>query len=64
MPRKKDAPAAEMIWKLRAKLCLAQEQFVAKVGVTWSTVNRWENGRGKPSPLALCRVEEIRTEVS
>ncbi len=64
MPRKKDAPVAEMIRKLRAKLELTQEQFAAKVGVTWSTVNRWENGRGKPSPLALRRIEELRAEVS
>ena len=50
---------AEMIRKLRAKLGLTQEQFAAKVGVTWSTVNRWENGRGKPSPLAMRRIEEL-----
>lgn len=64
MPRKKDVPVAEMIRKLRAKLELTQEQFAAKVGVTWSTVNRWENGRGKPSPLALRRIKEMRAEIS
>ena len=60
MPRKKDNPVAEMIRKLRAKLGLTQEQFAAKVGVTWSTVNRWENGRGSPSPLAMRRIEELQ----
>lgn len=59
MPRKKDNAVAEMIRKLRAKLGLTQEQFAAKVGVTWSTVNRWENGRGHPSPLAMQRLEEL-----
>lgn len=40
-----------------------EEQFAAKVGVTFSTVNRWENGRGRPSPLAMRRIEELRSEV-
>ncbi len=59
MPKDRSNAVAEMIRKLRAKLGLTQEQFAAKVGVTWSTVNRWENGRGKPSPLALSRIEEL-----
>lgn len=49
---------AEMIKDLRAKLGLTQEQFAAKIGVTFSTVNRWENGRGTPSPLAMRRIGE------
>ena len=60
MPRKMDSPVADMIRKLRDKLSLTQEQFAAKVGVTWSTVNRWENGRGKPWPLAMRRIEELQ----
>jgi len=63
MPRKKDNAVAEMMRKLRARLELTQEQFAAKVGVTWSTVNRWENGRGKPSPLALRRIEELQEKL-
>lgn len=43
---------------------LTQEQFAAKVGVTFSTVNRWENGKGTPSPLALRRIEELSEEVA
>jgi putative transcriptional regulator len=31
---------------------VSQEHLAQRVGVSWSTVNRWENGRGKPSPLA------------
>jgi transcriptional regulator with XRE-family HTH domain len=53
-----------MIWQkkireLRTKIGLTQEQFAAKVGVTFSTVNRWENGRGTPSPLAKRWIEEL-----
>ena len=58
--KRKDIPG--MIRNLRAAMGLTQEQFAAKVGVTFSTVNRWENGRGKPSPLALRRIQEMWTE--
>ena len=47
----------------RAKLGLTQEQFAARVGVTWSTVSRWENGRGQPSPLAMGRIAELQREL-
>lgn len=55
---------ARKIGKLRSKLGLTQEQFAAKVGVTFSTVNRWESGKSKPSPLAMRQIEELleRTE--
>ena len=52
----------KIIRDLRTKWGLSQEQFAAKVGVTFSTVNRWENGRGTPSPLAMRRIEELRDE--
>lgn len=38
---------------------LTKEQLAAKVGVTFSTVNRWESGKSRPSPLALRRIEEL-----
>ena len=50
---------AKKIKELRLKLGLTQEQFAAKVGVTFSTVNRWENGRGTPSPLARKQIEAL-----
>lgn len=50
---------AQMIRELRQQLRLTQEQFAAKVGVTFSTVNRWENGKSAPSPLAAKRIEEL-----
>lgn len=59
MAKQNKKAVAKMIRELRAKLGLTQEQFAAKVGVTWSTVNRWENSRGKPSPLAMSRITEL-----
>lgn len=49
----------ETVKSLRTVLNLTQEQFAAKLGVTVSTVNRWENGKGKPSPLARLRIQEF-----
>lgn len=49
----------ETVKSLRVSLNLTQEQFAAKLGVTVSTVNRWEKGKGKPSPLARIRIHEL-----
>jgi putative transcriptional regulator len=53
---------SEIIRQRRIALGLTQEQFAAKVGVTFSTVNRWENNKVKPSPLALKRIKELQNE--
>ena len=53
---------ADMPWlirELRQRTGLTQEKFAAKLGVTFPTINRWENGRAKPSPLAMQRIEEL-----
>lgn len=47
----------KLIRELRFLNGLTQEQFAAKLGVTYSTINRWENGRAKPSPLAIEKIE-------
>ncbi len=44
---------------LRAQLGLTQEQFAHEVGVTFSTVNQWENGRRRPQPFLLKRLIEM-----
>lgn len=47
----------KLIRELRLENGLTQEQFASEFGVTYSTVNRWENGRSKPSPLAMQKLE-------
>jgi len=59
MPKIEDNELARKIRELRSKLGLTQEQFAAKVGVTFSTVNRWESGKSKPSPLAMRQINEL-----
>ena len=48
-----------LVRSLRDRLNLSQERFAAKLGVTFSSVNRWENGRARPSPLAMKQIEEL-----
>jgi putative transcriptional regulator len=50
---------APLIRELRARLGLTQEKFAARLGVTLPTINRWENGRAKPSPLAIQTLREL-----
>ncbi len=51
---------SKIVKELRAGLGLTQEQFAAKVGVTVTTVNRWENDKGKPYPLAMRQLERLQ----
>jgi superfamily II DNA or RNA helicase/DNA-binding transcriptional regulator YiaG len=45
-----DYPAR--IKQFRARLGLTQTELAARLGVAFATVNRWENGQTKPSPLS------------
>ena len=57
----KNDEVPKIVRELRMKMALTQEQFAAEVGVTFATVNRWESGKAKPSPLAARRIRELRT---
>lgn len=52
-----------LVRELRKRTGLTQEKFAAILGVTLPTINRWENGRVKPSPLALQRIEDLLREL-
>lgn len=54
----------KMIREVRTTLGLTQEHFAAKIGVTVTTVNRWENDRGKPYPLTMLRIERLRQKIN
>lgn len=55
--------ASKLIRELRLLTGLTQEQFAAQLGVTYPTINRWENGRVTPSPLALKQIEGMLREL-
>jgi superfamily II DNA or RNA helicase len=48
---------AQRIKKLRGRLGLTQTQLAEKLGVSFASVNRWENGQSRPSRLAWQRLE-------
>ena len=50
---------AEKVKFAREKLNLSQERFAAKLGVSFSTINRWEKGHFMPSYLAQAQFENF-----
>jgi DNA-binding transcriptional regulator YiaG len=44
---------------IRTRLGLTQASFAKKLGVSYVTVNRWENGHVKPSRLAIEKLEKL-----
>ena len=50
-----------LIRQLRQEMGLTQEEFASDCGVVFSTVNRWEKGRVRPSPMAL-RLIQVKLE--
>jgi len=51
-----------LIKRLRERMTLTQEQFAQKLGVSFSTVNQWENGHRRPQPYLLRRLQEMDAE--
>lgn len=47
-----------VVRNLRQQLNLSQERFAAHLGVSFQAVNRWENGRATPSPMAMEKIEK------
>lgn len=45
--------------EIRLEMGLTQEEFAAKLGVSFPTVNRWENKKTKPSPLAIQKLQKL-----
>lgn len=64
MASPKQRTCAELLRELRHRLSdVSQEQLARRVGVSWSTINRWENGKGIPSPLAREKLAALLKEV-
>ncbi len=53
------AEIAALIRETRQLLRLSQVEFASKLGVSFQSVNRWENGRNRPIPLALKQIETL-----
>ena len=53
---------SEQIKSLRAKLGLTQVALAERLGVSFPTVNRWENGKARPSQLSWQVLLELNKE--
>ncbi len=53
----------QLVRALRVEMGLTQEKMAHRLGVTFPTINRWENGRATPSPLALEKIEQYLLEL-
>ena len=47
----------KLICELRLAANLTQEQLATQLGVTFSSVSRWERGLSRPSPLAMQKIQ-------
>jgi putative transcriptional regulator len=48
----------DILKDIRKRCLLSQSDFADAIGVSFSTVNRWENGRAIPNYKALKRIKE------
>lgn len=47
------------IKRLRKRLGMTSQELATTLGVSISTVSRWETGKSKPSKLAVIRLQEV-----
>lgn len=52
----------KLLKSLRKKLGISQEELAQKLGVSFTSVNRWENEQTKPSKLARRQIEALCKE--
>jgi putative transcriptional regulator len=67
---KKQENFPELVKDVRSQLGLSQEDLAHALGVSFATVNRWENAKTSPSKLALrqfnafCKSNKITSTTS
>ena len=58
-----------IVKQVRKELGLSQEQLARELSISFSTVNRWENGKSKPSQMAkelffsFCKNKDINPDL-
>ena len=53
-----------MVKEIRRQLAMSQEDLARQLGVSYATVNRWENGQSKPSKLAKAQLDAFCTKMA
>ena len=46
-----------LVKEVRRQLFISQEDLARELGVSYATVNRWENGQANPSKLARAQLD-------
>lgn len=52
-----------LVKEVRKQLDLSQEDLARELGISFATVNRWENGQVKPSKLAKAQLNKFCTKM-
>lgn len=58
----KDSTVPRLLQEIRVKLNFTQEQLAERLGVSFATVNRWENGLNTPQKSARKIIEALAAE--
>ena len=48
-----------LVKEVRRQLSISQEDLARELGVSYATVNRWENRQAKPSKLARAQLDSF-----
>ncbi|MBN3881672.1 MAG: helix-turn-helix transcriptional regulator [Nostoc sp.] len=59
MPAIEQLRIAQLVRETRQCLKFTQIKLATMLGVSFHTINRWENGRTQPSPLAMKQIKEL-----
>ena len=54
----------ELVKEVRRQLALSQEDLARALGVSFATVNRWENAQVKPSKLGKAQFDNFCTKMT
>ena len=53
----------EKLLEIRKKLSLGQEELASRLGVSFATVNRWENGKAAIRKSSKEKIEELYSQI-
>ncbi len=46
-----------LVKEIRRQLSMSQEDLARQIGVSYATINRWENSQSRPSKLARAQLQ-------
>jgi len=54
----------KLVKEIRRQLSISQEDLARQLGVSFATVNRWENGMANPSKLAKAQIDAFCSKMT